>query len=81
MTKERRESAFYYKYINLLHNIPSEIFEDNTVCEQMMRRFKGMHKGDMDPTCLLHKYEMEMTALKKFAYKFPGFENLNKLPS
>ncbi len=55
MTEERRESAFYDEYINLLHNIPSEIFEDNTVCEQMMRRFKGMHKGDMDPACLLRK--------------------------
>jgi hypothetical protein len=53
MTKERRESAFYDEYINLLHDIPSEIFEDDTVHEQMMRRFKGMRKGDMDPACLL----------------------------
>ncbi len=81
MTKERRESAFYDEYMNVLRDIPSEIFEDDTVREQMMRRFKGMRKGDMDPACLLRKYETEMTALKKFAYKFPGFGNLNKLPS
>ena len=43
MTKEWRESAFYDEYINLLHDIPSENFEDNTVCKQMMRRFKSMH--------------------------------------
>jgi hypothetical protein len=46
-----------------------------------MSRFKGMHKDDMDPGCLLHKYEMEMTMLKKFAYTFPDFVSLNKLPS
>jgi hypothetical protein len=43
MTKEWRESAFYDEYINLLHDIPSENFEDNTVHKQMMRRFKSMH--------------------------------------
>jgi hypothetical protein len=48
----------------------------------MQLRFKGMRKGgDMNPTNLLRKYETEMTSLKKFAYKFPGFGNLSKLPS
>lgn len=35
----------------------------------------------MNPTNLHRKYETEMTSLKKFAYKFPGFGNLSKLPS
>ncbi len=40
--------------------------------------FKGMRKGgDMTLTNLLRKYEGELTSLKKFAYKFPGFGNLS----
>ena len=35
----------------------------------------------MNPANLMRKYESEMTLLKKFAYKFPGFGNLSKLPS
>jgi hypothetical protein len=35
----------------------------------------------MNPANLLRKYEAEMTTLKKFVYKFPGFGNLSKLPS
>jgi hypothetical protein len=81
MTKERRESAYYDKYMNVLHDIPHGLFADDTVHEYMMSMFKGMRKGDMDPGCLLHKYEMEMTMLKKFAYTFPGFVSFNKLPS
>jgi hypothetical protein len=81
MTKERWETAYHDEYMNLLHDIPYELFEDMTVRENMLKRFKGMRKGEMDPGCLLRKYEAEMTALKKFAYKFPGFGSLNKLPS
>ena len=52
------------------------------VCLQMQLRFKGMRKGgDMNPTNLHRKYESEVTSLKKFAYKFPGFGNSSKLPS
>jgi hypothetical protein len=35
----------------------------------------------MSPAILHRKYESEITSLKKFAYKFPGFGNLSKLPS
>ena len=35
----------------------------------------------MNPVNLLRKYESEMTALRKFATKFPGYGNLSKLPS
>jgi hypothetical protein len=82
MTKERREQAFHLEYMNLISEIPSERFVDVTVHQQMQLRFKGMRKGgDMSPTNLHRKYETEMTSLKKFAYKFPGFGNLSKLPS
>ena len=82
MTKERREQAFYQEYMSLISEIPSERFVKDGVRLQMQLRFKGMRKGgDMNPTNLLRKYETEMTSLKKFAYKFPGFGNLSKLPS
>jgi hypothetical protein len=62
--------------------IPDECFEDNGVREHMKQWFKGMRKGgEMTPTNLLRKYEGKLTLLKKFAYKFPGFGNLSKLPS
>ena len=35
----------------------------------------------MNAANLLRKCEGEMMMLKKFAYKFPGFQSLNKLPS
>jgi hypothetical protein len=68
--------------MSLISEIPSERFVEDGVRLQMQLRFKGMRKGgDMNPTNLLRKYETEMTSLKKFAYKFPGFGNLSKLPS
>ena len=82
MTKERREQAYYQEYMSLISDIPNERFEEDDVRVQMQLRFKGMRKGgDMNPTNLHRKYETEMTSLKKFAYKFPGFGNLSKLPS
>jgi hypothetical protein len=83
MTKdERRELAYYQEYMSLVSKIPSERFVEAGVRLQMQLRFKGMRKGgDMNPTNLHRKYETEMTYLKKFAYKFPGFGNLSKLPS
>ena len=82
MTKESREKAYHKEYLALISEIPSEHFEDDGVREHMKLRFKGMRKGgDMTPTNLLRKYEGELTLLKKFAYKFPGFGNLSKLPS
>ena len=67
MTKERRETAYHDEYMSLLHDIPYELFEDMRVREHMLKWFKGMRTGDMNPGCLLRKYEAEMTALKKFA--------------
>ena len=81
MTKGWREGTFYEEYMNLLSEIPDKMIGDETVRTQMMHRFKVMRKGEMDAGCLLHNYETEMTAVKKFAYKFPGFGSLNKLPS
>ena len=83
MTKEKREQAFYQEYMNLISKIPSDHFVEDGVRLQMQLWFKGTKKGggDMNPANLLRKYETELTSLRKFATKFPGFENLSKLPS
>jgi hypothetical protein len=82
MTKESREKAYHQEYLALISDIPSERFEDESVCDAMKLRFKGMRKGgNMTPTNLLGKYEGKLTLLKKFAYKLPGFGNVSKLPS
>ena len=67
--------------MNLLAEIPDEMIADTETRDAMKTRFKGMRKGDMNANNLLRKYETEVTALKKFAYSFPGFGDLNKLPS
>jgi hypothetical protein len=81
MTKEKREAAYFDEYLHMLREIPDEMFFDESIRGQMMKRFKGIRKGEMDAGCLLRKYETELSLLKKFAYKFPGFGSLNKLPS
>jgi hypothetical protein len=78
MTKERRDQAYYQEYMSLISEIPSECFMDDGVRPQMQLRFKGMRKGgDTNPTNLHHKYETEMTSIKKF----PGFGNLTSSPA
>jgi hypothetical protein len=57
------------------------MLDDEETRHAMKIRFKGMRKGDMNANNLLRKYETELTALKKFAYGFPGFVDSNKLPS
>jgi hypothetical protein len=71
MTKEWREGTFYEEYMNLLSEIPDKMIGDETVRKHMMQRFKGMRRGEMDAGCLLHKYETEMTALKKISLQIP----------
>jgi hypothetical protein len=82
MTKKSRENTFHQEYLALISEILSEHFKEDGVSEHMKLRFKGMRKGSvMTATNLLRKYEGELTLLKKFAYKFPGFGNSSTLPS
>ncbi len=67
--------------MSILSEIPDEMLVDEATRHAMKTRFKGMRKGDMNANNLLRKYETELTALKKFAYGFPGYGDLNKLPS
>ena len=81
VTKEQRATRFFNEYINLIGDISDSRFDDDGVRRNMVQRFKGMRRGEMNAENLLRKYESEMTNLKKFAYKFPGVGDLSKLPS
>jgi hypothetical protein len=81
MTKELRANRFHSEYVGIIAEIPDSRFEDDSLRDSMQHRFKGMRKGDMSAENLLRKYEIELTTLRRFAYKFPGVGNLSKLPS
>jgi hypothetical protein len=81
VTKEQRAMRFFNEYINLIGDLSDSRFDDDGVRRNMVQRFKGMRRGEMNAENLLRKYESEMTNLKKFAYKFPGVGDLSKLPS
>jgi hypothetical protein len=82
MTKELRANRFLSEYLSILADIPDSRFgDDDGLRASMQHRFKGMRKGEMTAENLLRKYEGELTTLRRFAYKFPGFGNLSKIPS
>jgi hypothetical protein len=81
MTKEICANRFHSEYGSTIAEIPDTRFEDDSLRASMQHRFEGMRKGKMSAENLLHKYESELTTLRRFAYKFPGVGNLSKLPS
>ena len=81
MTKELLANCFHSEYVSILADIPDSRFGDDGLRASMQNRFKGMRKGEMTAENLLRKYEGELTTLRRFAYKFPRFGNLSKLPS
>jgi len=77
MTKELRANRFHNEYMIILSDIPDSRFGEEGLRASMMHRFKGMRKGEMTAENLLHKYEGELAALRRFAYKFPGVGDLS----
>jgi hypothetical protein len=56
------------------------IFEDDSVWGDMLNGYKGAKKELSGPN-LLRKLNAEMRDVRKFAAKFPGFNNPSGLPS
>jgi hypothetical protein len=56
--------------MNLLAEIPDEMLADEATCHAMKTRFKGMRKGDLNASNLLHKYKTEVGALKNLRMAF-----------
>lgn len=80
MKKEKKESAFYNKYMCILDEIEDDRFDDESVRHGMRRRYKKAKK-DHNPERLWRKYESDLTELRNFAKKLPGVGSLSDLPS
>ena len=80
MKKEKKENAFYNKYMGILDEIEDDQFADDSVCDAMRRRYKKA-KMDNNPARLWRKYESDLTELRNFAKKLPGVGSLSELPS
>jgi hypothetical protein len=70
MKKERKESAFFAKYLSIIDEIEDDQFENaETVRENMRRMYKGAKKLNSSKS-LWRKYEAELTCLRTLAKKF-----------
>ena len=82
MTKEMRSKCFHREYLGLISEMSdSRFFFYGSVRRNMTHRFKGMRGTEMTAENLLHKYEGEMTILKKIVYTYLPLGNLSSLPS
>jgi hypothetical protein len=80
MKKEKKENAFYNKYMGRLKEIEDNQFVDDSVCNAMHRCYKKA-KMDNNPARLWRKYKFDLTELRNFVKKLPGVGSLSELPS
>jgi hypothetical protein len=80
MKKSSREEVLLRKYMQIINKIEDIHFEDESVRAGMLAGYKGAKKSLTGAT-LLRKLELEMKDIRKFAAKFPGFNNPTELPS
>ncbi len=80
MKKEKKENAFFNKYMGCLEEIEDNQFLEESICETMRHCYKNA-KMDNNPTRLWRKYESDLTELRNFAKKLPGVSSLSELPS
>jgi hypothetical protein len=80
MKKSNREEVLLSKYMNIINEIEDVLFEDDSVWVDMLNGYMGTKKELLGPN-LLRKLDVEMRDVRKFAAKFPGFNNPSELPS
>jgi hypothetical protein len=80
MKKEKKENAFFNKYMGCLDEIEEDQFLEESVRETIRRHYKNA-KMDNNPTRLWRKYESDLTELRIYAKKLPGVGSLSELPS
>jgi hypothetical protein len=80
MKKDKKEKAFFEKYVSIIDEIEDKEFKYASVRNNMRRRYKGAKKDSIWQS-LWRKYETELTDLRSFAKKNPGIGNLAELPS
>jgi hypothetical protein len=82
MKKATCEQVLLRKYIELIQEIEDGCFEDATIRCDMLSGYKGgKARQGLSGANLLRKLEREMTDIRKFAVRFPGFNNPAGLPS
>jgi hypothetical protein len=80
MKKLKRSEVLLSKYMNIINDIEDVHFEDDSVQADTLNGYKGAKKELLGPN-LLRKLDAEMRDVRKFAAKFPGFNNPSELPS
>jgi hypothetical protein len=80
MKKEKKEKAFFNKYMGILDKIEDDQLKNDSICEAMRRSYKKA-KLDNNATRLWQKYESDLTELRNFVKKLPGVCSLSELPS
>ena len=80
MKKTKREEKLFSKYVSIIYEIEDDCFEDDSVRRDMLHKYKGA-KVALSGANLLRKLDAEMRDIRKFAAKFPGFNNPAELPS
>ncbi len=80
MKKLKHGEVLLSKYMNIINEIEDVHFEDDSVHADMLNGYKGTKKELSGPN-LLRKLDVEMRDVRKFAAKFPGFNNPSQLPS
>ena len=80
MKKTKREEKLFSKYVSIINEIEDDRFGDDSVRRDMLHKYKGA-KAPHSGANLLRKLDLEMRDIRKFAAKFPGFNNPAELPS
>jgi len=71
MKKDRKERAFFAKYLSIVDEIEDEQFDDEvTVRDSMQRKYEGAKK-DNTAQSLWRKYKTELTGIWTFVKKNP----------
>ena len=69
MKKDKKESAFFAKYLSIVDEIEDDQFEDEESDRENMRRRYKSAKKDNSAQSLWWKYEAELPCLRNFAKK------------
>ncbi len=80
MYKQKKEAAFFSKYMEVLDKIKDNQFVSEDIRDAMHRRYKAA-KADNTGKSLWRKYESELMLIRIFSKKIPRVGSLSKLPS
>ena len=68
MKKDKKEKAFFAKYVSIIDEIEDEEFKNESIRSNMRQKYKGAKK-DNNGQNLWRKYKTELTNLRSFAKK------------